>query len=73
MRCGTANVDPCQLTWSSKHVFLQNSSSSPNVTMTSITNGSAELHTKYYIFAPSGGRISLIFLLWDLQTRGKNS
>lgn len=73
MWCGTANADPCQLTWSSKYVFLQNSSSSPNVTMTSITNGSAELHTKHHIFAASGGRISLIFLLWNLQTRGKNS
>lgn len=71
--CDTANADPCQLTWSSKHVFLQNSSSSPNATMTSMTNGSAELHTKHFIFAASGGRISLIFLLWDLQTRGKNS
>lgn len=58
---GTTNADLCQLTWSTKHVLLQKSSSSPSVTMTSITSGSAELHTKHYIYAASRGRISLTF------------
>lgn len=56
MWCGTANLDLCQLVWSTKHVLLQNSSSSSNTVMTSIRTGSAELHTKLYISAASGGK-----------------
>jgi len=51
----SGNADLCQLMWSTKHVWLQNSSSSPNTTTPGIRNGPAELHTKPSISAASGG------------------
>lgn len=55
---GTANADLCQLILSSKHISLQNSSSSSNMNI-STRKGSAQLFTKL--------RASVIYLLyWSL-------
>lgn len=65
MWCGTANADLCQLIWSTKCVLLRNSYTSSNIT---IRNGSAELHTKRYIAAASGGKdFSHFFLMESLK------